>query len=208
MRRWQARVAPWPRCCCTMFTASCESMNSHTPSLARMKNWSSGAMSNICTSGSGITPMCLTAWSPMDRDMARPIWVISGSSHTRALRPGSGGGDTNPPAFSMRLCSVGRFGLWSLERFLAVSPPEAWVAMTALESPQLATKSLFSIISTSTAVVPLYMHSIFFSLSRRLVSTKVSFKALVGSSLKCEFLSKRSWMDDITKCDTLSPFSP
>lgn len=56
----------------------------------------------VVTSGSATTPIDLTAWSPMERAMASPICVMAASSHTLELRPGSGGGLTNPPAASIR----------------------------------------------------------------------------------------------------------
>lgn len=48
--------------------------------------------------------------------LTRPILVISRSSHTRALRPSSGGGLTKPPHDSIRSNSPGLSGLWSSDR--------------------------------------------------------------------------------------------
>mmetsp|Transcript_34962 Transcript_34962/g.63689 ORF Transcript_34962/g.63689 Transcript_34962/m.63689 type:complete len:229 (-) Transcript_34962:890-1576(-) len=211
MSFWQAAVAPLRRCLATMFTASWLSTNSHTPSVARIMNWSSGWMSRWRTSGSGITPMSLTARSPSERAMASPICVISASSHTRALSPGSGGGDTKPPAARMRAFSAGVSGLWSEVRFSAtrpVPPPGARLAITARESPAQADHSLPSCMYTETAVVPEYSDSMGWSASAAFTPTKVSFSALAGSSASFGCFSSRFCTASTTNCDTLSPCSP
>mmetsp|Transcript_15042 Transcript_15042/g.45282 ORF Transcript_15042/g.45282 Transcript_15042/m.45282 type:complete len:218 (-) Transcript_15042:584-1237(-) len=79
-----------------MSTASCESMNSHTPSDAITSScgpsaamFAAGSMSTSFTSGLAITPLPPTRWSPMERAMARPGSVMFASSHTRAGPPHS-----------------------------------------------------------------------------------------------------------------------
>mmetsp|Transcript_17985 Transcript_17985/g.41967 ORF Transcript_17985/g.41967 Transcript_17985/m.41967 type:complete len:243 (+) Transcript_17985:2142-2870(+) len=181
-----ATLAPSPflSLSATISTAASLSMNSQTPSVAMITNSSPGTILCVSTTGSAITPTPLTAWSPMLRAMASPTCVCSGSSQTRELRPGSGGGLTNPPEERMRSFSPGLSGFWSIERGTATmlsyfdGPEEASsdsasappvsvdLARTARESPQLATYRTPSLTSTTFAVVPAYIGSISSSSSR------------------------------------------
>lgn len=46
--------------------------------------------------------------------------MFAASSHTRADKPGSGGGETKPPEERIRSFSPGESGFWSMERGMAV----------------------------------------------------------------------------------------
>mmetsp|Transcript_38155 Transcript_38155/g.120154 ORF Transcript_38155/g.120154 Transcript_38155/m.120154 type:complete len:315 (+) Transcript_38155:271-1215(+) len=125
-----------------MSTAACESMNSHTPSDAITSSCgpsaamlAAGSMSTSFTSGLAMTPLPPTRWSPMERAMARPGSVMFASSHTRAGPPhSSSGGETKPPAFSIRFCSAGVSGFWSSDSATAFSLPAFWTAITCSHS--------------------------------------------------------------------------
>ena len=60
--------------------------NSHTPSEARMRNWSSGVSSLHSSSGSAYTPMDSATESPIDRVNAQPGNDLPGC-HTRGGSP-------------------------------------------------------------------------------------------------------------------------
>mmetsp|Transcript_27740 Transcript_27740/g.89656 ORF Transcript_27740/g.89656 Transcript_27740/m.89656 type:complete len:214 (-) Transcript_27740:453-1094(-) len=152
---------------CRMSTASGESINSHTPSDAMTKNCgpslvgsAAGVMSISTTSGSAMTPIAPTRWSPMDLPMASPGKVIFESSHTRAGPPHSySGGETKPPRLVMRLYSRGVSGFWSSDMGTALSRPPSRTPNTARESPAFATHAvpfppLVHRIRQTTAVVP------------------------------------------------------
>eukprot|EP00965_Chrysotila_dentata_P101808 3361065-Pleurochrysis_carterae.AAC.2 len=94
-------------------------------------------------SGSAMTPMLLTRWSPMERAMASPGSVWLASSQTRAGPPhSSSGGETKPPFFLIRRISAGVSGFWSSVKSLASILSPSFLPMIARLSPALAVHSV------------------------------------------------------------------
>mmetsp|Transcript_6304 Transcript_6304/g.19764 ORF Transcript_6304/g.19764 Transcript_6304/m.19764 type:complete len:216 (-) Transcript_6304:418-1065(-) len=194
-----------------MATASSELMNSHTPSDAMMRKRSSRPSSCSITSGSAITPIDVTRWSPIDRAIASPGSVMFASSHTRAGPPhSSSGGETKPFFFLMRAISAGVSGFWSSERSSAMTPPDGErLASTARESPAFATKSFEPIITVTTAVVPDSSASMVGScLSNESHCRYECLSACAGLSVRSGWSSRIACNVFIAKWLTLSPHTP
>ena len=90
-----------------MSATDCDESSSHTPSDARMMAKSSSTRSYSVISGSAITPTVAAAWSPIERDIARPRKLC----HTREGLPFAPAGVTWPPICRMRFISAGESGL-------------------------------------------------------------------------------------------------
>ena len=141
-------------------------MNSHTPSLARIKNLSASIRFISVISGIALTPTSAAAWSPKLLDIARP-GISSCICQTLAGPKGlpyiSLYAATLPPAFKILYYSSGSSALWSLFKgiptilnwFVPFGPVNSFLlAKVALESPTLAQNTLFPTIRTLTQVDP------------------------------------------------------
>ena len=167
-----------------MLAASSLEMNSQTPSLARIMNWSPSMRFISRISGEAITPTQAAAWSPNDLVMASP--GIS-SLRCQTLKGPNGFpfislyGYTLPPFLNILASSSGSSALWSLFSGIA----NIWSCLpvfrtsTALESPTFEQNIFVPTMSTDTHVDPLNLKLI---LESRKSESQTCMKLLLSYS--------------------------
>mmetsp|Transcript_48622 Transcript_48622/g.127053 ORF Transcript_48622/g.127053 Transcript_48622/m.127053 type:complete len:234 (-) Transcript_48622:123-824(-) len=212
----------------TRRTASSLLMNSHTPSVARMRNRSSAEITCEKTSGVGMSPQRRAWRSPRAREMQSPgpSSVLPLRSYMRAgtnspspsPSSGSTAGRTQPPLDSMRAFSPGRSTLWSVERARAwrEAPSSAgMVPRTQRQSPTPATKSSAPCTKATTAHVPessgLTIISGSHAIMRRwmLHASNASASVPIGSSMSSWSATSSEWyIVCIASFDTSCPYLP
>mmetsp|Transcript_71053 Transcript_71053/g.213718 ORF Transcript_71053/g.213718 Transcript_71053/m.213718 type:complete len:260 (+) Transcript_71053:1287-2066(+) len=195
-----------------MSIASWLSINSQTPSDASTMQRSAAVTSVSVISGSAYTPSSATAWSPIERAIARPGPRPYAPRHTRAGPYMSDASETKPPLDSMRTRSLGSSGFWSTDSGIADhGPPEAGSRpITARESPTHAAQMRSVRMTHTIAVVPDSYEGTSRFLRKRLSASTICLNiAPLGSAVRAGMSASSSSMtSNATNSEQYSPCWP